>query len=134
LHRRKSFFRSGHFGKMEALQLIKFGSWWSCLFCNLARHARPDHRPMGSKPRQNGTHYLIARSSDGRFALVGERLLAGGTVGRPGAGRMVEGKDGCSYIMAFVHEKPDGNFGGTLTDSMPMFQLPDGRLRRDGRA
>ena len=60
--------------------------------------------------------------------------MAGDPDARLYAGRMVLGYDGRPKFMAFVNELPGGGFGGFISDPMPMWQLPDGRLRVDTRA
>lgn len=127
------FFRCGHFGEMEVPQLFQLGAWWYCLFCNGAKNQSPEYHPAGGV-RMSGTHYLRSRSPNGPFDMVEDRFMAGDANGRLYAGRMVPGYDGQPKFMAFVNELQGGGFGGTISDAMPLWQLPDGRLRVDTRA
>ena len=73
-------------------------------------------------------------STSARCPFDEDRFVAGDPAWRLYAGRMVPGNDGKPKFMAFVNTTADGTFGGTLTDPMPMWRLPDGRLRIDARA
>ena len=127
-------FRIGHFGEMEVPQLFEIDGWWYCLFCNAARNQAPSYCPPQGQPRMTGTHYLRARSPSGPFEMVEDRFAMGDPAGRLYAGRMVQGYDGRPKFMAFLDTLPDGSFGGTLSDAMPMWRTPDGLLRVDARA
>ena len=127
------FIRSGHFGEMEVPQLFQIGDWWYCLFCNAGRNQNPTYEPKGGV-RFSGTHYLRARSPEGPFEMCEDRFMAGDPDWRLYAGRMVEGHGGQKLFMAFLNTLPDGSFGGTLSDAMPLWATPDGRLRVDTRA
>ena len=129
------FFRIGHFGEMEVPQLFQIGAWWYCLFCNGAKNQAASYQPFGGAYRHSGTHYLRARSPNGPFEMCEDRFLAGDPAWRLYAGRMVPGEGGRLYLMSFLNELPDGGgFGGTISDPMRLWQLPDGRLRTDTRA
>ena len=128
------FFRNGHFGEMEVPQLFEIDGWWYCLFSNAARNQAACYRPVSDQSRMSGTHYLRSRSPRGPFEMCVERFFAGDPAWRLYAGRMVLGYDGKPKLMAFLNTLPDGRFGGTLTDAMPMWRTPDGRLRADARA
>ena len=129
------FFRIGHFGEMEVPQLFQIGAWWYCLFCNGAKNQAASYQPFGGAFRHSGTHYLRARSAEGPFEMCEDRFLAGDPEWRLYAGRMVSGEGGRLYLMSFLNELPGGGgFGGTISDPMRLWQLPDGRLRADTRA
>ena len=127
-------FRIGHFGEMEVPQLFEIDGWWYCLFCNWSRNQNPKYAPPDGLARQSGTHYLRARSPAGPFEMNEHAFFAGDPDFRLYAGRMVPGHDGKPKFMAFVCTLPDGAFGGVLTDPMPLWRTPDGRLRVDARA
>jgi len=128
------FFRIGHFGEMEVPQLFEIDGWWYCLFCNAARNQDASYIPPNGQPRHSGTHYLRSRVPSGPFEMNEHAFFAGDPEGRLYAGRMVMGNDGKPRFMAFLNELPGGGFGGTLSDAMPMWRTPDGRLRVDARA
>ena len=128
------FYSCGKFGEMEVPQIFEIDGWWYCLFCNAARNQAPTYIPGNGQPRMSGTHYLCARSPQGPFHMIEDRFVAGDPDWRLYAGRMLTGNDGRPMFMAFVNRTAGGAFGGTLTDPMPMWRLPDGRLRIDARA
>ena len=128
------FYSCGKFGEMEVPQLFELDGWWYCLFCNAARNQAPSYVPVNGQPRMSGTHYLSSRHPGGPFLMPEDRFLAGDAAFHLYAGRMVPGNDGRPRFMAFVNSTAGGQFGGTLTDPMPMWRLPDGRLRVDARA
>lgn len=110
------------FGQLEVIQLVVVEDRpvlvFSCFTGELA-----DARRTAGEP--GGVWAAPQRSTRPPYDLSTARLLLDDSFY---VGRLVQDRSGAWQLLAFVNRRPDGTFGGTLTDPMPVHWDPSGHL------
>ncbi len=71
-----------------------------------------------------GTWAARADTPIGPYDIAGAQLLSGPELY---VGRLVQSREGLWFYLAFTNDQPDGGFGGTIIDPIPV-HVADGRL------
>lgn len=117
----------GDFTEMEVPQVVSLRGRYYLLFC-ATRHAalRLSHMKGGG---WIGTHYLVADTLTGPYHSLTDDPLVADATGMYYAGKLVQGKLGDLFFMAWRQWDEEGNFYGGLSDPAEVHILPDGRLQ-----
>ena len=108
----------GGMGQLEVPQVFAIGERWYCLFCTSSFQWSDACRAFTSQSPVTGTHYLMADSPRGPWAMAPGPFLDGSLPCRRYAARIVDTPDGLC-IMGFAHGET-GHFGGYVMDPDPV--------------
>ena len=108
----------GGMGQLEVPQVFAVGAKWYCLFCTSSFQWSDAYRAFNSQSPVTGTHYLMADSPRGPWAMAPGPFLDGSLPCRRYAARIVETPDGLR-ILGFAHGET-GRFGGYVMDPDPV--------------
>ncbi len=118
---------SGCFGQLEVPQVLEFSGRWYCLFSTDAQHWSHDYRSSYPGNPVSGTHYLVADSHLGPWSVAEGPFLDGSKPPCRYAGKIIETESGHFY-MGFLHDGPNGEFIGAVSDPVPIAVTRAGRL------
>jgi beta-fructofuranosidase len=123
----------GGFGQIEVPQVFQIGSKWYCLFCTLDRDWSKAYRLANPQNPVSGSHYLVADTIKGPWAIAPGKFLDGETPCRRYAARILQTGNGLK-ILGFADGGRD-NFGGYILDPEDVLVGEDGVLTigSDGR-
>jgi beta-fructofuranosidase len=119
----------GEFGQLEVPQLVKIGSLYYLLYCNIAEHHSFARRARLTNSPMSGTHYYVSESPFGPFRFLTDEYFAADENGLHYAGKLILDPNGNWRFMAFLHNNKQGEFVGIIDDPYPVTVLDDGRLR-----
>lgn len=122
---------SGDFTEMEVPQVVPINGRYYLLFC-ASRHAATRMSYSHNKSWV-GTHYLVADKLTGPYSSLTDDPLLADATGTYYAGKLVQGRAGAHFFMAWRQWDDEGNFCGGLSDPAEVHVLPDGRLQVDAQ-
>ncbi|MCY4006792.1 MAG: levansucrase [Rhodobacteraceae bacterium] len=105
----------GSFGQLEVPQIFALNGTWYCLFSVGRDHWSRSSLVSHPWPRVRGTHYLIAESFDGPWQLAPGPFLTSVSETELYACRILF-DNGAPFLMGFLHDTPDGEFIGAISD------------------
>lgn len=118
----------GAFGQLEVPQVFEVNGRWYCLFCTAAQHFSEASLAAYPGAPVTGTHYLVADDPRGPWEVAPGPFLDGAMPCERYAARIVETDDGM-VLLGFLHDGPEGEFVGVVSDPSPVTVDADGRLR-----
>ncbi len=123
-------YAGGDFGQLEVPQVFEVGGRWYCLFCTFGHHWSENYRASDPGAPVNGTHYLVAEDPRGPWTVAPGPFLDGDDPCRRYAARIVDTGAGL-VLLGFLHDGPDGQFIGEVSDPSPVTIDADGWLHVD---
>lgn len=123
----------GEFGQLEVPQLVKIGSLYYLVYCNIAQHHSHDRLNRLEKPPMTGTHYYVSESPFGPFRMLTNEYFAADVQESLYAGKLIQDPDGKWCFIAFRNNDENGEFVGEIIDPIPVSVEEDGRLTLESR-
>ena len=123
-------YAGGDFGQLEVPQVFEVDGRWYCLFCTFGHHWSEGYRASYPGAPVNGTHYLVAEDPRGPWTVAPGPFLDGDDPCRRYAARIVDTGAGL-VLLGFLHDGPDGQFIGEVSDPSPVTIDADGWLHVD---
>ncbi|PWQ96908.1 glycoside hydrolase family 68 protein [Leucothrix pacifica] len=120
----------GDFGQLEVPQVMHVQGKWYCLFCTADEHWSEGYTARSPTDPVSGSHYLMADDIRGPWRMASGPFLDGGIPCKRYAGKLVEADDGLKFL-GFLHDTPEGEFIGELSDPIPVSIDSDGLLHLD---
>lgn len=111
------------FGQLEVLQVAEVDGRGVLIFSCLAGELMPQRREAGER---GGIWAVPIDSLTGPYDITKATLLTDDSLY---CGRLLQDHDGSWWLFAFHLNEPNGEFGGYLSDPMPVEWGPDGNLR-----
>lgn len=110
-------YAGGDFGQLEVPQVFAIEGRWYCVFCTAAVHWSTAYAAQvaaaGHGTPVTGTHYLVADSHLGPWAVAEGPFLDGALPCRRYAGKLVETAQGLA-LMGFDYWSESGEFLGSI--------------------
>lgn len=118
----------GEFGDMEVPQWLPIQGRYYLLFSTPESHHSQARLAREGVIPQGGTHYLVSDSPTEGFHYMSSDFLVGDEYAKLYSGKLVQGLDHQWYYMAFHNLDEHGDFIGKLSDPLPVFIEPNGKL------
>jgi beta-fructofuranosidase len=122
----KPVYTGGAFGQLEVPQVFEYGGRWYMAFCTAHFHWSNDYLAKNPEAPVMGTSYLTAPTHLGPWEPA-VPFLDGSVPCQRYAGKIIE-RDGKLSLIAFLHDRPDGSFVGTVGDPIPLKVHNNGTL------
>jgi beta-fructofuranosidase len=122
----KSAYTGGAFGQLEVPQVFQHDGRWYMAFCTWHTQWSKAYQARNPQSPVAGTSYLTAPSHLGPWEPA-VPFFDGHVPCQRYAGKFLK-RNGRLEFLAFLHDRPDGSFVGTVGDPLPVKVLKNGTL------